>query len=253
MAETGRSLEEEVARLFRAAGCTATVRTNVQGARGSENVDVLVEMDTLGFRETWAVECKNKKDPAKRSDVQTFQNKVANIGATFGVMVSRSGYQSGCDAVAKNRNLLLTTPEELDSTLDEAITKNRLQALLAKLTELLNELHRMTRVGRRVEGQQLRQGRVSRLPTGPGADQYVGNLGKIAIARDRVTEVIAGGKSLRVPIYSSDDGHSKNAPYRTARSRTEFCGLVEKLVSNVETWKTGLVVPLQTGEPPLAP
>lgn len=50
----------------------------------------------MGIADLWAVECKDQVAKASRGDVQTFHNKVENIGASRGVMVARNGYQAGC-------------------------------------------------------------------------------------------------------------------------------------------------------------
>jgi restriction endonuclease Mrr len=116
---SGRELEDQTANLFRAAGCEAGVRVGIQGPHGRDNIDVLVWFDSLGIPDMWAVECKDKGRPVERVDVLAFQKRVENIGASRGVMVSRSGYQSGALDAADKTNIVLKTPSELVRPLKE--------------------------------------------------------------------------------------------------------------------------------------
>ncbi len=59
--------------------------------------------------------------------MRAFAEDVENAGADKGVMVSRSGYQSGCSAAVENRNVLLLTPVEFEDSVGDEIAWERLR------------------------------------------------------------------------------------------------------------------------------
>lgn len=239
---TGRGLEEEVAALFREAGCDVSLRVDVPGARGIENVDVFIRFETLGMEDFWAVECKDHRGPVKRADVQVLQHKVENVGASRGVMVSRSGYQKGCHATVKKSNVLLTSIEELKLSLEEQVSRQRLQHLLARVSSLLDELQRMEKWGERIPGSPFRRGVTRKLPTGPGSDQYFERIGKLALVKEQVSDVLMGAEIFRVPS-DEQDPYSEFVSFEHISRRPEFCDVVEQILSENERWAEGLVPP----------
>src|SRR5437867_856395 len=106
----GRRLEERVAEIFRAFGCEVRSPARILGARATHQVDVWVELESLGFPDRWAIECKDRTSPVKKEHVLTFQGVVNDVGAFRGIMVSTSGFQPGATAAALHTNILLLTP-----------------------------------------------------------------------------------------------------------------------------------------------
>jgi hypothetical protein len=229
-----------VAELFRDAGCEANTRVDVPGARGIDNVDVLVRFDSLGIPDVWAVECKDESRAVPRGAVQLFHKKVENIGASRGVMVSRGGYQTGCAAVAEKTNILLTTPSSLAGSLEAAVTRQRLQRLLSRVTRLLDFLAEMRKHGERRPGKPFRYGLMMKLPTGPGSDQYLGRIGKLAFVKEQVTDVLVGKDVILVPS-SDEDPYGEETVFEVVSSPREFCDVLDALLTDAEAWSAGLI------------
>lgn len=79
-------------------------------------VDVYYGFYKAGVRHRVAIECKDWKRPINQGKVLEFHQKIKNIGNDIvGVVVSRSGFQSGVDTVAARHNVLLLTGDDLPS------------------------------------------------------------------------------------------------------------------------------------------
>lgn len=239
---TGRALEEDVADLFRAAGCEARTRLDVEGARGWDNIDVWVEFESLGMSEKWAVECKDEKAPAEKDDVRALRTRVENVGASRGVLVSRNGFQSGCGTLAANTNILLTNPEDLAARLETEISNQRLQRLLARVTFLVDKLTDMKKYGTRPPGGGFRMGMAVHLPSGPASEQYFERLGKLSFIKTQVTDVLVGKDVYLVPS-DEEDPSAEETLYEVVSGRREFCDIVERVVTDSEGWAGRLVPP----------
>lgn len=241
---SGRALEDEVGRLFEVAGCRVDVRRTIAGARGNENVDVLVEFDSLGLADFWIVECKDHGSKVKRGDVQLFQKKVENVGASRGIFVARSGYQGGCAAVVDKTNVSLLSVEELGERLGDDITLQHLRALLVRIVSLDERVRDLETFGEQVPGKPFRRGVKRRLPTGPRCDEYFARLGKLAFLKHEVTDAIVGRGSPRMPADVIDEEAPDDFVHTIhVSTRREFCELVENFVVECEAWATELVRP----------
>lgn len=82
----------------------------------SYEIDVYYEFVMVGVRHRVAIECKDWKRPVDQGKILEFHQKIKNIGNDIiGIVVSRSGYQTGVKAVAARHNISLLTPEDLPS------------------------------------------------------------------------------------------------------------------------------------------
>lgn len=82
----------------------------------SYEIDVYYEFVMVGVRHRVAIECKDWKRPVDQGKVLEFHQKIKNIGNDIvGIVVSRSGYQAGVEAVAARHNISLLTSEDLPS------------------------------------------------------------------------------------------------------------------------------------------
>jgi hypothetical protein len=76
-------------------------------------IDVFYEFIRAGIRHRVAIECKCTARPTEKSEVSSFFAVVHDIGDVIGVMVSRSGYQSGAIKFAQTHNILALTVDDL--------------------------------------------------------------------------------------------------------------------------------------------
>jgi hypothetical protein len=108
-----RQYQNEVATLFRAAGCDAKVEEIVEGARGAHAIDVYVTFKQYGINSVWIVECKYWNRRVSKEKVMALSGIVADCGADKGIIISKNGFQSGAVRAASKTNIILTSLEEL--------------------------------------------------------------------------------------------------------------------------------------------
>jgi hypothetical protein len=201
-----------------------------------EQFDVWVELEPLGIPDAWAVECKDEARPLERGEVQKFRHRVENVGASKGLIVSRSGYQRGCKDVADKTNVSLFTPEEIEGYLKSEISQQRLLRLLVRLTQVLDRLRQMTK------REKWPRGGIAYLPSGPGSEQYLARMAKLSFIRDQVTEILAG-KRVHLAPSPEDDLNGMEVTYEVVSSPNEYCSVVEAFVEETERWSQGLSAP----------
>ncbi|ECK1870746.1 restriction endonuclease [Salmonella enterica] len=91
------------------------VRRNVvlKGLKGEYQIDVFYRFENAGFIHRVAIECKYQNRPLDRDTIMPFCNKITDIGNIIGVIVSKSGYQSGAKEYAEKHGITLLTTEDL--------------------------------------------------------------------------------------------------------------------------------------------
>ncbi|EAN0545979.1 hypothetical protein GID46_14430 [Salmonella enterica] len=91
------------------------VRRNVvlKGLKGEYQIDVFYQFENAGFIHRVAIECKYHNRPLDRDTIMPFCNKITDIGNIIGVIVSKSGYQSGAKEYAEKHGITLLTTEDL--------------------------------------------------------------------------------------------------------------------------------------------
>jgi hypothetical protein len=127
-----RSYQENVAGFFRSLGYTATVEAKVEGARGQHAIDGLVTFRKHNFDCKWVVECKDWDSAVPKEKVLALASIVMDVGADKGIIVSKSGFQSGAYSVANNTNILLTGLDELKASHDTELHEAFVDGLIAK-------------------------------------------------------------------------------------------------------------------------
>lgn len=132
--------QEDVATFFRSLGLHAQTNVRTAGARGSHDIDVLVEFTSAGIAVTWVVECKQWSRPVGKDKVLVLAGVMADIGADRGLIVAESGFQAGAIRAADHTNITLTSL--LDLTTETASERARVQ--VADLERRIGRLHDAT-------------------------------------------------------------------------------------------------------------
>lgn len=101
-------------------------------ANTPHQIDVYYEFEQAGIKHRVAIECKDTGRPVEKSEVESFGFRLNDIGNVVGVMISRSGFQSGAKAVASHYGVLLLKANELPNIL-------QLLAMRVKSTMLPDE------------------------------------------------------------------------------------------------------------------
>ncbi|MRX42339.1 restriction endonuclease [Agromyces kandeliae] len=108
-----REYQERAAEFFRSLGMTAHTDVRVEGVRSTHDIDVLVEFERAGMRQTWLVECKHLNRRVSKDRVLALREIVHDVGADRGVLLAENGYQSGALEVATKTNVVTTSLAEL--------------------------------------------------------------------------------------------------------------------------------------------
>ena len=104
---TWQELEIRVTRVLAEAAFLAERGKALDSARGSVNVDVYARDESINPPILTLFECKHWKRPVPQTVVHAFRTVVADTGANAGLIVSRSGFQSGANSATSFSNVKL--------------------------------------------------------------------------------------------------------------------------------------------------
>lgn len=99
----------------------ASVSTNllIQGKSGVKHeFDVYYEFQHLNIKHRIAIECKEWNTPVTKGEVGEFVAKLNDLNNISGVMVAKSGYQSGASQFAEANGIQLMEEKDLPSFTD---------------------------------------------------------------------------------------------------------------------------------------
>jgi hypothetical protein len=128
--------EEKVRDFFRELGLPSVRGKTVRGARAGHQIDVLVEFERFGVKQTWVVECKRWKTRVQKAHVLTLQRVVDDIGADRGFLLSESGFQSGAVMAARNSNVTLSNLGDLRENAAADLNEHRWNVLMRRQVAL---------------------------------------------------------------------------------------------------------------------
>ena len=83
---------------------------------GNYQIDGKIQFDVMGVRYVTLVECKHYKSPITREKVQVLYDKIREIGANKGILISTSNFQIGAIKYAKEHGIALIQIVEVDLT-----------------------------------------------------------------------------------------------------------------------------------------
>jgi hypothetical protein len=133
--------QEEAADIFRGLGCFTEVDKVIQGARVDHKVDVWVVFTKFGFETKWIIECKYWNSNVPKEKVLALKSIVDDIGADRGIIISKTGFQSGAIRASNRTNITLTNIEDLKETVKDDLLESTLHHLQNKATHLKYHLH----------------------------------------------------------------------------------------------------------------
>lgn len=118
--------------LIKMKNCDTVVskRTSIIGRNGTSNeFDVYYEFHHFNIRYRVAIECKDWKSTVTIGQVRDFWAKLSELDNIAGVMITKSGYQSGAEKFAKDKGIILLRIEDLP-TLNEIVAMQVKKAFL---------------------------------------------------------------------------------------------------------------------------
>lgn len=119
MIETWKDLESYTQYVYstllnpRDNGVKVSRNVTLKGLKGEYQIDVFYQFENAGVTHRVAIECKYYRRPLDRETIMPFCNKITDIGNIIGVIVSKSGYQSGAKEYAEKHGITLLTTEDL--------------------------------------------------------------------------------------------------------------------------------------------
>lgn len=244
----GTALEKRVETLLSEAGLQPRRRETVEGARQADEFDLVFDVTALGIGGICVVECKDWARNVDKGTVLTFINRVANTGADQGVIVTTTGYQSGCWDAIEHTNVRLLTTDQFEEFIGEEVARAKLRSAKPRASALIADLESMHRYGTRLPESPFRQGMAEHFPSGPLSHLYSERLQALRVLLAQVTEVLAGDNHYRLPVLAYDEDLADQAPddwYPTVQVddiRT-FAHVATTYVNDWETWTRNLIPP----------
>lgn len=220
-----KEYQVQTAKAFQAVGCAAEVEKIVEGVRGTHEIDVYVSFQQYGVRCTWVVECKYWKSNVTKDKVITLQGIVDDIGADRGILISKTGFQSGAIKASRNSCITLTSLEDLIDDLGESATKRAIETLHIKLTRTKHRLYSLRKTIK--TGKNSFSSSFPDYIDGKAAMHYFGTL---CIIETGFENIKLGKKS-----YPCDFDDSTNKIV-TTDSIEEYLGKVQLHVETFEQW-----------------
>jgi hypothetical protein len=136
MTLTWQDYQEEVAAVFRSLGLTALTEAEVNGARATHQIDVLVSFVLIGLKITWIVECKLWRTPIPKEKVLALHQIAQDVGADRAFLFSENSFQPGAVSAARSTNISLLSLPALRETVRDDLTQLQLRAVLRRLPSL---------------------------------------------------------------------------------------------------------------------
>ena len=189
-----RSYQEDVAEFFRSLGYSAVVESEVEGARAKHVVDVFVTFRKHKFDCQWIIECKDWNSAVPKEKVLALASIVMDVGADKGIIISKSGFQSGAYNAANKTNILLTGLDELKANHDTELHEAFVDGLITKIQDVESRVMAAYPVKRYSEG-------LLQYSVGGPKMEIMGRLGLLESGLKKFR-----AKKFPIPIDFSDSG-----------------------------------------------
>lgn len=95
-------------------GAVVSTNVSIQGKTGARHeFDVFYEFEHLNIKHRIAIECKDWNTPVAIGEIRDFNSKLEELNNISGVMVAKSGYQSGAKQYAEGMGIRLMEEKDL--------------------------------------------------------------------------------------------------------------------------------------------
>lgn len=141
--EEWEQYQHRAAGLLRELGFSAEVDARLTEANGAFHaIDVAARRTIAGVDVLWIVECKYWKTPIPIGKVRELRGTVFDLGADRGLLMSESGFQSGAIRTARQKNITLTSLDDLRADAADEILATRVTAAEKRLMDLALRVNR---------------------------------------------------------------------------------------------------------------
>ncbi|VAW92396.1 hypothetical protein MNBD_GAMMA21-1291 [hydrothermal vent metagenome] len=114
--DTWQNLEIMVQQAFDEMGYESHRNHPVETVRGTVAIDVFAKKTTTPIPSIVLCECKHWNKPVSQTVIHSFRTVCSDIGAHYGLIVSKKGFQSGAEKSRESTNIHLMTFEEFQKT-----------------------------------------------------------------------------------------------------------------------------------------
>jgi restriction endonuclease len=135
--DTWQDLEIMVQQAFDEMGYESHRKYPVQTVRGTVEIDVFAKKTTTPIPSIVLCECKHWNTPVSQTVIHGFRTVCSDIGAHYGLIVSKKGFQSGAAESRESTNIHLMTFEEFQKTFFREWREGVLMILSAMRIEIL--------------------------------------------------------------------------------------------------------------------
>lgn len=140
--KTWQELEEMVCQAFNEMGYKCEKNYEISTVRGKVKVDLFAVDERTPIPTIVLCECKYWNKPVEQSVVHSFRSVCADIGAHYGLIISKKGFQAGAKATRESTNIHLLNFDQFQSTFFEEWRKGVFM-ILSGLSDRLLPLLRM--------------------------------------------------------------------------------------------------------------
>lgn len=110
-----KELQKFVGQMFEECGFETEIAKIINLVRGKKEIDVYARDISSEYKPIILVEGKFWNKAVIQEIVHSFRTIVADFGANLGFIVSKNGFQSGCDEAVKNTNVRLVSLKDLEN------------------------------------------------------------------------------------------------------------------------------------------
>lgn len=128
-------LQNIVCEILIECGYNSSVEKSIKTVRGDVEIDVFSEKE-IGFKTIILCECKYWKSKVTQTVVHSFRTVVNDSGASYGIIISKSGFQKGAYFAALNSNISLFSFEEFQ----EKFLKDWFQSVIERNYKIGREI-----------------------------------------------------------------------------------------------------------------
>src|ERR1700722_6462851 len=114
--ETWQDLEIMVQQAFDEMGYESHRKYSIKTVRGSVEVDVYARKTTTPIPSIVICECKHWNTLVSKNVIHSFRTVCSDIGAHYGLVISKNGFQFGAEGSRESTNVHLLTFEEFQQT-----------------------------------------------------------------------------------------------------------------------------------------
>ena len=102
-----QALQSDIGMILKQCGFDVEIEKKINTARGKVEIDVYAEETVKGRKYLIVCECKYWNKPVNQQIIYAFRSICSDIGAHYGLVISKVGFQSGAKETCQSTNIHL--------------------------------------------------------------------------------------------------------------------------------------------------